>query len=67
MMDIKEEKELMRSIEAGEWKPITGFENIKQELANAAKKTAIKDYRINIRISKRDVEALKTSRRKTNV
>ena len=60
MMDIKEEKELMRSIEAGEWKPVTNFENIKQELADAVKKTAIKDYRINIRISKRDVEALKT-------
>lgn len=60
MMNVKEEKELMESVEAGEWKSVADFENIKQELVDAAKKTAIKDYRINIRISKRDVEALKT-------
>ncbi|AFG37099.1 CopG family antitoxin [Spirochaeta africana] len=60
MMNVKEEKELMESVEAGEWKSVANFENIKQELVDAAKKTAIKDYRINIRISKRDVEALKT-------
>ncbi|AFG37101.1 CopG family antitoxin [Spirochaeta africana] len=60
MMNEKEEKELMESVEAGEWRSVADFENIKQELVDAAKKTAIKDYRINIRISKRDVEALKT-------
>jgi predicted DNA binding CopG/RHH family protein len=60
MMNVKEEKELMESVEAGEWKSVADFENIKKELVDAAKKTAIKDYRINIRISKRDVEALKT-------
>lgn len=60
MMNVKEEKELMESVEAGEWKSVADFENIKQELVDAAKKTAKKDYRINIRISKRDVEALKT-------
>ena len=60
MMNVKEENELMESVEAGEWKSVADFEDIKQELVDAAKKTAIKDYRINIRISKRDVEALKT-------
>ncbi len=59
-MDINEEKELIRSVEAGEWKSATEFESKRRELVDAAKKTAIKDYRINIRISKRDVEALKT-------
>ncbi|KGE72169.1 CopG family antitoxin [Spirochaeta lutea] len=58
-MNEKKEKELMNSLEAGEWQPATNFKNIKQELENAAKKTAVKDHRINIRISKRDVEALK--------
>lgn len=58
-MNEKIEKELMSSFEAGEWQPVTNFKNIKQELENAAKKTAAKDHRINIRISKHDVEALK--------
>ena len=33
---------------------------MKKDLVFAAKQTAIKDQRINIRISKRDIEALKT-------
>ncbi len=34
--------------------------DVKRNLMKAAAETAIKDYRINVRISKRDVEALKT-------
>jgi predicted DNA binding CopG/RHH family protein len=33
---------------------------MKKRLMKAASETALKDFRINVRISKRDVEALKT-------
>ena len=59
-MTINEEKELMQSIENDEWTSVSNFDEIKQNLMKAAAETAIKDYRINVRISKRDVEALKT-------
>jgi predicted DNA binding CopG/RHH family protein len=59
-MDVNEEKELILSVEAGEWNTISNFEQMKKDLVFAAKQTAIKDQRINIRISKRDIEALKT-------
>lgn len=59
-MNNIEDKELIQSIEDGEWKPVANFEEIKKNLMAAASETALKDYRINVRISKRDVEALKT-------
>lgn len=59
-MNILEEKELMQSIENDEWITVPNFNEVKQNLMKAATETAIKDYRINVRISKRDVEALKT-------
>ena len=59
-MNTKEDKELIESIENGEWKSIENLEEMKKKLILAASETAIKDYRINVRISKRDVEALKT-------
>ena len=59
-MNEKEEKELYNSIENGEWKTIENFSEVKESLEKAASKTSMKDYRMNIRISKRDVEALKT-------
>ncbi|GAB6091741.1 antitoxin [Spirochaeta dissipatitropha] len=60
MNDLIEEKELMDSIENDEWQSVQNFDQLKNDLKDAARKTSIKDYRINIRISKRDVEALKT-------
>ena len=60
MNDLIEEKELMNSIENDEWQSVQNFEQLKMDLKDAARKTSIKDYRINVRISKRDVEALKT-------
>jgi len=60
MNDIREEKELIDSVESGEWQSVQNFEQLKKDLKDAAQKTSIKDYRINIRISKRDVEALKS-------
>jgi len=59
-MNSHEEKELMQSIENDEWATVPNFNDVKQDLMKAAAETAIKDYRINVRISKRDVEALKT-------
>ena len=59
-MNTKEDKELIESIENGEWRSIENLEEMKKKLITAATETAIKDYRINVRISKRDVEALKT-------
>ena len=59
-MNTKEDKEIIESIENGEWKSIENLEDMKKKLIVAASETAIKDYRINVRISKRDVEALKT-------
>jgi predicted DNA binding CopG/RHH family protein len=59
-MNTREDKEIIESIENGEWKSIENLEEMKKKLIVAASETAIKDYRINVRISKRDVEALKT-------
>jgi predicted DNA binding CopG/RHH family protein len=59
-MNINDDKELLQSIEEGEWKTVSNFEEIKKNLMAAAAETARKDYRINVRISKRDVEAFKT-------
>ncbi len=54
------DKELLDSIESGEWKSVNNFDDIKATLMTAASETALKDYRINVRISKRDVDVLKT-------
>ena len=59
-MNTKEDKEMIESIENGEWRSVENLEEMKKKLVVAASETAIKDYRINVRISKRDVEALKT-------
>ena len=55
----KEEKNLIESIEKGEWRSI---ENLDQEINRArqsAEETFRKDQRMNIRISKRDLNNLK--------
>jgi len=59
-MNENNEQELIDSIESGEWTSVKDFNAIKSQLMKAAAETALKDRRINIRVSKRDVEALKT-------
>ncbi|TVR90334.1 MAG: antitoxin [Spirochaetaceae bacterium] len=59
-MNTTEEKDLINSVEAGEWTSASNLNSMKDRVVKAASETALKDYRINIRISKRDVEALKT-------
>ena len=55
----KEEKELIESIEKGEWRPVRDSAGLKKKLLAAVKTTMLKDQRMNIRIAKRDLEALK--------
>jgi len=59
-MNNTEEAELIQSVENGEWASVSDLASMKERLMKAASETALKDYRINVRISKRDVEALKT-------
>ncbi len=59
-MNDANELELIASIENGEWKRLQDNGMMMSRLKKAASATASKDYRINVRISKRDVEALKT-------
>ena len=59
MPSDKEEKELIESIERGEWKSVPNSSALKKKLRAAARKTMLKDQRMNIRIAKRDLESLK--------
>ncbi len=55
----KEEQHLFESVEKGEWRSV---ENVEEEIRAAkeyAKATRVKDQRMNIRISRKDLNALK--------
>lgn len=54
-----EERELLRSVEAGEWKRVKNFPAEKKRLQEAAKATLEKTRNINIRLSQRDLSRLK--------
>ena len=54
----KEEKELLESIDKGEWKSIRRVKSEKKRYQKYAESTFKKDRRINIRISKKDLEAI---------
>jgi len=58
-MNSTEETDLIDSVEAGDWSSVSNLATMKDRLVKAASETALKDYRINVRISKRDVESLK--------
>jgi predicted DNA binding CopG/RHH family protein len=55
-----EEKDIIESIERGEWKSINNLKNEIKKHQQYAKNTLRKDRRVNIRISSRDLEALQT-------
>jgi predicted DNA binding CopG/RHH family protein len=55
----KEEKELLKSYDNGEWKSIKDFEKKKNEYQQIARNTAAKNKRINIRLSEKDLANLK--------
>ena len=55
----KEEQELSESVERGEWRSVP---NLKEEIIKAkeyARATFAKNQRMNLRISKKDLDALK--------
>ena len=54
----KEEKEIVKGFEKGEWVPVTDFSRRKKELMQYARNTLKKDKRLNIRISERDLVEL---------
>jgi len=53
------ERELIESIEKGEWIPSNNREQLIKEAQEYAKATMRKDKRMNIRISERDLRHLK--------
>lgn len=54
----KEEKEILESVERGEWKSVDDLPKRKAEFKEYAKATMKKDKRVNIRISARDLQEL---------
>lgn len=55
----KEEKYLIDSIEKGEWRSIADLQREIERSKEIAKETVVKDQRMNIRIAKKDLDALK--------
>ena len=55
-----EEMELLESLESGEWNSVNNVEDEIQTHQNIAKNTLKKDKRVNLRISSKDLEAIKT-------
>ena len=56
----KEEKKILESFESGEWQSV---KNVRKEIKKHqqyARATLIKDKRVNIRISSKDLEELRT-------
>jgi predicted DNA binding CopG/RHH family protein len=63
----RKEKEMLASLERGEWKSVKNLhEEIKKARA-AAVATAKKDARMNLRISRRDMIALKSKALKEGI
>ena len=54
-----EEKDLLASVEAGEWKRVRHLPTARREAQTIARNTLRKDTRMNIRISSRDLAALR--------
>ena len=59
MKSDKEEKELLESYENGEWIPVEDFEKQKAKYQQIARNTSLKNRRINIRFSEKDLSNLK--------
>jgi len=55
----KEEKDVIDSLETGEWQSVKNLNAYKKHLQETAAKTMLKDQRMNIRIAKRDLDRLK--------
>jgi predicted DNA binding CopG/RHH family protein len=55
-----EEMELLESLESGEWNSVDNLEDELISHQNIAKSTLKKDKRVNLRMSSKDLEAIKT-------
>ena len=55
-----EETKLLESLESGEWNSVNNLEDEIQAHQNIAKSTLKKDKRVNLRMSSKDLEAIKT-------
>lgn len=55
-----EEREILRSVDAGEWTPVADQKREIARYQDYAKATFRKDRRVNIRISSKDLEGLQT-------
>ena len=51
----REEKEILESVERGEWKRIPNFKNEAKRYQEAARATLRKGKRVNIRMTERDL------------
>ncbi|MFZ4856666.1 MAG: CopG family antitoxin [Desulfuromonadaceae bacterium] len=58
--DEKYEKELLKSFENGEWRSVTNVKTDIDRYASTAATALLKDKRINIRLSSRDLEDVQT-------
>ena len=52
------EKEIVESVERGEWRSVKGVKRERSRYARYARATFRKDRRLNIRISSKDLEAI---------
>ena len=55
----KEEQKLMESLERDNWKPTKNLEGWKTLLSKTATNTLTKDQRMNIRLTKNDLDGIK--------
>lgn len=53
------ERDLLRSVERGEWRSVRGVRSARDRHAGYAEATFRKDRRLNIRISSKDLVAIK--------
>ena len=53
-----EEKDILKSVEAGEWRPAKGRKKRVAEYQSYARETLRKDRRVNIRLPGRDLDAI---------
>lgn len=56
----KEEQEILDSVERGEWKSVKNLAKAKKDATTAARNTLKKTRNINIRLTERDLQKLKS-------
>ncbi len=63
----KEEQQILRDFERGQFKRVANFRKEKAQLEETARATFLKDKRINIRISSRDLEQIQKQAAKEGI